>query len=304
MSARRKKKHGGDHEAEHHVDERWAISYMDMVTVLMCLFIVLFAMSTVDAKKYEQLRNSLATGFGVEVSQKVDTAKGVVVPPELVNDQYESFTPVQIQAAQEVNKLEQLKQQVQAALDAAGLSAAAELVIDQRGLTIRLVGAETFFESNSASLATLARDVLSTIVPVLAAVPQQVSVEGNADIRSPGGEWPSNWELSSARATSVVHFLANSGIDAPRLSSVGYGDARPIAAGNDPDSWAQNRRVDIVVVSDAPDAVRSLIPDLLSDPAKLQAALDAGTAAAASTATPAPTGSATPTPHASTGTSH
>ena len=65
-------------------DERWMASYMDMVTVLMCLFIVLFAMSTVDQDKFAALKNSLATGFGVEQSNTVDTAEGIVVPPELV----------------------------------------------------------------------------------------------------------------------------------------------------------------------------------------------------------------------------
>ena len=80
---------------EHHVDERWMASYMDMVTVLMCLFIVLYAMSTVDANKFEKLRNSLATGFGAVASETVDTAEGTVVPPELVDENLEAFAAMQ-----------------------------------------------------------------------------------------------------------------------------------------------------------------------------------------------------------------
>ena len=79
----------------HHVDERWMASYMDMVTVLMCLFIVLYAMSTVDANKFEKLRNSLATGFGTVASETVDTASGTVVPPEFVDKDLEAFAAVQ-----------------------------------------------------------------------------------------------------------------------------------------------------------------------------------------------------------------
>ncbi len=80
----------------HHVDERWMASYMDMVTVLMCLFIVLYAMSTVDANKFEKLRNSLATGFGAVASETVDTASGTVVPPEFVDKNLEAFAAVRL----------------------------------------------------------------------------------------------------------------------------------------------------------------------------------------------------------------
>src|ERR1700710_479595 len=82
--ARRRRRH--EPEEEHENEERWMASYMDMVTVLMCMFIVLFAMSTVDQKKFEQLKDSLATGFGQVKTQKIDTASGVVVPPKQVDE--------------------------------------------------------------------------------------------------------------------------------------------------------------------------------------------------------------------------
>ena len=78
MSRRRKPSHGGEHEEGS--SERWTTSYMDMVTVLMCLFIVLYAMSTVDKDKFEKLRLALSTGFGVTKTEKIDTARGIVVP--------------------------------------------------------------------------------------------------------------------------------------------------------------------------------------------------------------------------------
>lgn len=105
MRSRRKR---GAQPEEHHVDERWMASYMDMVTVLMCMFIVLFAMSSVDQIKFEKLRNSLATGFGTEISQKVDTASGVVVPGELATANGEGFSPLDL-ATEEVNKLTALQ---------------------------------------------------------------------------------------------------------------------------------------------------------------------------------------------------
>src|SRR3954469_14970615 len=98
--SRNSRRRSGGHEEEEHVDERWMASYMDMVTVLMCMFIVLFAMSTVDQDKYEQLRNSLATGFGAVEAGKVDTAEGTVVPADHVDDTGENFTAAEL-AAQE-----------------------------------------------------------------------------------------------------------------------------------------------------------------------------------------------------------
>ncbi|MGH1526719.1 flagellar motor protein MotB [Leifsonia sp. L25] len=112
MSARRRKKH--EEPEEHENEERWMASYMDMVTVLMCMFIVLFAMSTVDAKKFEQLKDSLATGFGQVKTQKIDTASGVVVPPKHVDESGKS-TDFAL-AQQEAQNLQRLKDQIQAAL--------------------------------------------------------------------------------------------------------------------------------------------------------------------------------------------
>ena len=87
-------------EEDEHPDERWMASYMDMVTVLMCMFIVLFAMSTVDQKKFDQLKESLATGFGAVESNTVDTAVGIIVPPDKV-DSEEVIEPDAALAAKE-----------------------------------------------------------------------------------------------------------------------------------------------------------------------------------------------------------
>ncbi len=242
-------------------------SYMDMVTVLMCMFIVLFAMSTVDAKKFEQLKNSLATGFGEVKTQKIDTATGVVVPPAHVEDQ--SNTTDFALAQQEAQNLQHLKDQIQAALTHDGLQDAVQLRIDERGLTIGLVGNSTFFDSNRAELSAQAVAVLNDIGPVIAPLGYQVSVEGHADFRQPGAPYPTNWELSAGRATSVLrHLVEANGFPQERIAAVSYGAARPIAGhtGATDADLAQNRRVDVVVLSAQPDQVRKLIPDALNAP--------------------------------------
>lgn len=262
-AARSRRGQRSSHDETEHVDERWLVSYADMITVLMCLFIVLFAMSSVDREKFEALRSSLATGFGAVESETADTATGVVVPEELIGQEGETKTAVDL-AQLELDELERLKEQVRAGLAAQGLESAVGFEIDERGLTIRLVGSETFFESNSTTLSEVAGRVLAIIGPILAGTAYQVSVEGHADQRQATFPFPTNWELSTGRATQVLrHLVETDGVGAERVAAVGFGSARPIAPGATPDELALNRRVDIVVLSDEPEVVRGLIPGLI-----------------------------------------
>ena len=250
--------------AEEHVDERWMASYMDMVTVLMCLFIVLFAMSTVDQDKFIALKNSLATGFGSVDVGKIDTAKGVVVPPEQVGDKGTELTSSDL-AAIETDSLLKLKEQLRTALEAANLAQTVTFVIDQRGLTIVLIGWETFFQPNSTELQSQALAVVDTITPILAASNHAVSVEGHADYRGSPTPYPTDWELAGGRATQVLRRMVEvNGFPGTGISAVGYGSARPARTGETPEDMAYNRRVDVAVLSAAPEAVRELIPDVLA----------------------------------------
>jgi chemotaxis protein MotB len=236
---------------------------MDMVTVLMVLFIVLFAMSTVDQQKYEQLRNSLATGFGVEEAGMIDTAEGVVVPAEHVDEEGEGFTDVEL-ARREVAELRELQERIHADLSAEGLADTVRFEITERGLTVRLVSSETFFDAESADLTGQARRILDVVGPALGGTAYSISVEGHADLR-PTAEFPTNWELSSARSTQVVRHLVDHGAVAPgRIAAVGFGSARPLADGESPEILATNRRVDVVVLSDETEAVRALIPGIVA----------------------------------------
>jgi chemotaxis protein MotB len=263
MRSRSSRRRAEPEEAPH-VDERWMASYMDMVTVLMCMFIVLFAMSTVDQEKFEQLRNSLASGFGATETEFADTASGVVVPPDKVDDEGEGFTDLELARA-ELDKLLALKERIQASLAADGLLSTVEFDIGERGLTVRLVSTETFFEANSDILTSDVVAVLNAVAPPLGESDYRISVEGHADYRDPDGPFPTNWELSSGRSVQVLrHLVENQAIPAERVASVGYGSAHPLATGATPDELALNRRVDVVALSDQPESIRQLIPGLVA----------------------------------------
>ncbi|TFB69653.1 flagellar motor protein MotB [Cryobacterium glaciale] len=283
MSARAKRREFADEE-DVHPDERWMASYMDMVTVLMCMFIVLFAMSTVDQDKYEQLANSLATGFGAVDAGMIDTAEGVVVPADLVDNEGESPTEVTHSAdaldpvdaaaqalanaetaVAEVAKLDQLQAQITGNLAAAGVSDLVEFQITDRGLTLGLIGSETFFAPDSSDLTAAAAAVLDAAAPALVATGQKISVEGHADKHGQSATFATDWELSASRATQVLRRLVEQGgVAGEVISAVAFGSAQPASTGSTPADMAQNRRVDIVLLSNQPDSVRALIPEAAS----------------------------------------
>ncbi|THJ65039.1 flagellar motor protein MotB [Arthrobacter echini] len=304
MSRRPRRKRGGEDHGEDHPDERWMASYMDMVTVLMCMFIVLYAMSSVDQQKFEKLRVSLATGFGSVQSATVDTAEGTVVPAQHINEEGESFTggaalvdadaetqkeepgaaevaaPTpspspstggdaaeqatdRERAVAEVESLRALQERLDRELSSRELDEAVRYVIDERGLTIRLVSSETFFLPDSAQLTEQTLRVLEVVGPILASIPNEVGVEGHTARLPESVPRPLDWELSTERAVNVVrHLIDSGGVPAPRLSAIGYGESRPLAPGDTEAELELNRRVDIVIHSDEPESVRSLIPDI------------------------------------------
>jgi chemotaxis protein MotB len=281
MSARAKRRKMVE-EDDVHPDERWMASYMDMVTVLMCMFIVLFAMSTVDQDKYNQLANSLATGFGAVEAGKVDTAEGVVVPADLVDNEGESPTEVthsadavdpadataeaaaNLEAAvQEVENLLELEAAVTGSLTAAGVVDLVEFHITDRGLTLGLVGNETFFAPDSSDLTAAATAVLDAAAPALVASGQKISVEGHADKHGQSATFATDWELSASRATQVLRRLVEQGgVAGEVVSAVAFGSAQPANTGSTLHDMAQNRRVDVVLLSNQPDSVRALIPNV------------------------------------------
>jgi chemotaxis protein MotB len=254
--------HGSDHP-----DERWMASYLDMITVLMCLFIVLYAMSNVDVGKYEELKGSLSAAFGREVVEGEPVLSGGVGEEGDAEEPPEELTDLQ-RAQAELAHLQQLRAKITERLEARGLHHLVEFGIDARGLSIKLVGSETFFDGNSAALRAEAEAVLRSVAPVLQAIDNQVTIEGHADPRGNPAPFPTDWELSSSRATAVLRNLVESGgVAAERISSVGFGSSRP-AKGAGEAAGALNRRVDIVILSQEPEAIRGLIPELIEKEAQ------------------------------------
>jgi chemotaxis protein MotB len=300
------RRRSGGHDEEHADSERWLISYSDMITVLMALFIVLFAMSQVDTTKYDALRESLTMGFngspapsvldgttgnldGQSIDPQTSVAQGTagmvsgdaglgsqganptpVPSPAASRSPSGSVDPVVLAAAKaEAAHLEALRDQLAAMLNANGVGAAVRFSITERGLVMGLVAEDVFFGAASAELTPTAQKVMDVAGPTLDAIGEQISVEGHANTIPVSGRYATNWELSADRATQVLRRLVESdGVPPTRIMSVGYGDSRPLEPGNSPEAMVANRRVDLVILSSAPEQVRNLLTAVIASEGK------------------------------------
>ncbi len=267
---------GGGHEGG---DERWLLTYADMITLLMALFMVLFSISSVNISKYQVLQRALQKAFmggvldggksfqqgeptriqGVQsstASQQVDSSFQIMshnligkVAPTSQADK----AAQRKKAAEEQSNLVQIQSKVQSYAQLHGFSGLIKTSIDQRGLVIRLLTDKVLFDSGHAELKATGTPIMLEVSHLLETTKfsNPIRVEGNTDnvpISSP--MFLSNWELSTARADAVLQFFIHHGVDESRLSVAGYADQNPIAPNDSAAGRALNRRVDVVVVRD------------------------------------------------------
>jgi chemotaxis protein MotB len=283
---RRGKKH---EEEEHENHERWLVSYADMVTLLLVTFVVLYAMSQVDKDKFAALASGLSEALGGPISvttsatpegSVLDGLPGAVdiasaIPPETTVSEAEVDAAAAQAAAQRAERvaaeaqtaydnLDEVRQRIEAALAAAGYAGAARFEIDERGLVAHIVADQVLFDAEMAELRPEGAVILDAIAPTLRDLPNELAVEGHANhlAVTPGGPWPSNWELSAYRATTVVRYLAGAGIPQERMSAEGYSSTRPLVPETDPNAITENRRVDVVVLSTASAEANALLPGI------------------------------------------
>jgi chemotaxis protein MotB len=287
------------HEEEHENHERWLITYADMITLLMVLFIVLFAMSTVEEKKFNQLKEGLAAGFGQSESildgetavlkeSGVSAVKPLTpnehlttqgVDPETVAKVLQEQNRVRYAEAEaEADRLAEIEKRILAALAAKQLEDDVQTVIDGRGLTVSLVSRHVVFQANLADLSPRGRLIVDTMAPVLLDLDDDLAIEGHTN-QAPGAPkfFASDWDLSAARAVTVLrHLNEQRGIPADRLSAVGFGKVRPLVDPDEPESQQLNKRVDIVVLSALSEENRALLDQVVRDRTKPVLATEPG----------------------------
>jgi chemotaxis protein MotB len=274
--------------AEHENEERWLLTYADMLTLLFALFMVLFSISSVNISKYQVLQQSLKAAFsgsvlpgGRSIMQSGSESTSAHSPATAEVPSIVPLTPTptsrsssstgsansatakpmntaQLQAAldsmsasiAEQNTFEQLKQKMDAYAKAHGFGDKVQTTVEHRGLVVRVLTDNLLFDSGSATLQPQADSLLDQVAQLLNLDKSHpITVEGHTDNQPiSSAQFPSNWELSTARATTVVRFLISRSVSASRLGAVGYADLHPIASNATAIGRAQNRRVEIVLM--------------------------------------------------------
>jgi chemotaxis protein MotB len=297
VAAARRRRREAQEEPENH--ERWLVTYADMVTLLMVLFIVLFSMSVVDEKKFNELKAGLAAGFGDSASVMTGSEStleqpGVAAVTPVRPEAFPASSPSVQQALHvlseeqaryaaaraERDRLERLGRELDAALRRAGLAADVTRGIDDRGLVLSLTSRHVVFEPDRAELSRRGKRVLDAVSPVLRRATEDLRIDGHTNqVPVKPRYFATDWDLSSARAVTVLRYLNEVGsIPGQRLSASAFGHEVPLVDPSRPGSQRVNKRVDVVVLSDLPAATRELLDDVAAaGPLTDQTDTDGGT---------------------------
>ena len=278
---------------EHENEERWLLTYADMLTLLFALFMVLFSISSVNISKYQVLQQSLKSAFSGSIlpggrailssgsestsahtpataevpsivplvptpTSRSSSSTGSASSTSSSSQAAKPLTSAELQAAlnsmsasvSEQDTFVALKAKMDAYAKAHGFGDKVQTIIERRGLVVRVLTDNLLFASGSATLQSGADQLLDEVAQLLNLDPSHpITVEGHTDNQPIAtAQFPSNWELSTTRATNVVRFLISRGVIASRLGAVGYADLHPIASNATAAGRAKNRRVEIVLM--------------------------------------------------------
>lgn len=221
-------------------------TYSDMVTLLLCFFVLLFAFSSVDIQKFRAIMSAFQGSIGVLDSGRALHQEDRIEDAALEMD----VDQVMMQPTmQELRQLQDIFDTLQNWATQQELDGLVYMVMEERGIIVRFAD-RVLFDLGKAELKEEAKEVLGRIGSLLSRLPNHVRVEGHTDnLPIKTATFPSNWELSTARATSVIRYLIeDSGLRPNMLSAAGYGEYRPIETNATEAGRAANRRVDIVIL--------------------------------------------------------
>ena len=278
MSARRARGAGGrrsrhtEETAEN--EERWLLTYADMLTLMFALFMVLFSISSVNISKFKTLQQSLKSAFsgsilsggkaiiqsGSESTRAHSPATSpvpAIIPltpdiPKPTNTSATQIAKAMTSAAgstAEQDHFKALEHKLDAYAQSHGLSHSVQTLITRQGLVVRVLTDNLLFGSGSATLRSSGDPLLDEVANLLKVDrTNPITVEGNTDTEPiHTARFPSNWELSTARATTVVRYFSSRGGPEQRLGAAGYAALHPVASNSTATGRARNRRVDIVL---------------------------------------------------------
>lgn len=239
---------------------KWMVTFSDLMTLVLVFFILLFSMSQIDLIKFQAVAESFRSRaifdfYPSTVEFDNPSQRKSENDEEARDSEYDSPSdndPVKDEQTSLENQnesLDKLVQDVEEFLKENDLTNVISANRTDRGVVLTLQE-QVLFETGQAEIINAGRPFLDKVRRLLDNIPNFVKVEGHTDNRPISTfRYPSNWELSAARASSVIRYLAiNNQLDPARFTAVGYGDTRPVANNNSPENWEKNRRVEIVIL--------------------------------------------------------
>lgn len=244
-----KKKHE-DHENL----ERWLVSYADFITLLFAFFVVMYALSSLNTSKYKALAESIKASFTFEPTRQnmpKPSSSSMGTAPVQVSPRKPEIAPSEEMERQQARvSMKAIAASVQEALDKLVKEGKVQVTETARGISIE-INASVLFDTAKADLHKESVEALSAVAKVLANDNHQIQIEGHTDnLAIKSLVFPSNWELSGARAGSVIRLFESNGVSGERMVAIGYADKRPVAGNETEGGRGQNRRVNIMVLAE------------------------------------------------------
>lgn len=222
--------------------ERWLLTYADLITLLLGLFVILYAMSKIDQGKYNEVALALSQAFG---GKTILSGNGGITPMPAPPPQNSADNNDEVSSDSEQNEV---SQNINKALEKYVQSSKVSIVESSEELTIHLL--ETLlFETGSDALKPEAKNVLNELSDLIRVLPNKIRVEGHTDnipINTP--QFPSNWHLSIARSLNTAYYMMQKGVNPQKISILGYSEYKPINPNDTAEDRSKNRRVDIVII--------------------------------------------------------
>nr|WP_314898953.1 flagellar motor protein MotD [uncultured Deefgea sp.] len=247
---------------EHENHERWLVSYADFITLLFAFFVVMYAISSVNEGKYKVLSNALVDAFkqpqtyAPKVQLDNQAIKGA--PPKLMVIPAPSTLPNNPKLEEQAQKMRGMAGDLRQSLGSLIDQGKVKVTQSKRGIAVE-ISDSILFDTGRADLQISSQEALLAIASLVQNSDNLIQVEGHTDnqpIRA--GQFPSNWELSAARATSVVRLFEQAGVAPQRMAAIGFGEFRPMDSNDKVQGRAKNRRVTLNILADNKDEVAIL----------------------------------------------
>ena len=247
---------------DEHVDnhERWLVSYADFITLLFAFFIVMYAVSSVNEGKYRVLSSSLVSAFKNDNSTPSQSTEFSPISIQQSNqtDSIKLIDNTGIMRTKKQEKMKSMAKNILHALEPLVKDGQVRVAQSSLGITVE-INASVLFSPGQAKLADSSSLTLQAVAHVIKGHEHEIHVEGHTDNLPIHTEnFPSNWELSSARASSVIRLFIENGVEAHRLTAIGYGENRPIETNETPEGRKRNRRVTVMILSTDPGKVTEI----------------------------------------------